>query len=78
MISIIGIFLVGLEEAAAHDALLAGVRRERARPTAPPGFPGAIPRSVPQWPRFPGALPPIWNLPHLRNPNFTLPAAKTS
>jgi tetratricopeptide (TPR) repeat protein len=69
--SIVYIDLVGLEEAAAHDALLAGVRRERARPTAPPGFPGAIPRSVPQRPRFPGALPPIWNLPHLRNPNFT-------
>jgi len=68
---IVYIDLVGLEEAAAHDALLAGVRRERAWPTAPPGFPGAIPRSVPQRPRFPGALPPIWNLPHLRNPNFT-------
>jgi tetratricopeptide (TPR) repeat protein len=68
---IIYIDLVDLEEAAARDTLLAGVRRKRAKPTAPPGFPGAIPRSVPQRPRFPGALPPIWNLPHLRNPNFT-------
>jgi tetratricopeptide (TPR) repeat protein len=68
---IVYIDLVGLEETTAHDTLLAGVRRERAKPTAPPGFPGAIPRSVPQRPRFPGALPPIWNLPHLRNPNFT-------
>jgi tetratricopeptide (TPR) repeat protein len=63
--------LVGLDEVAAQDALLAGVRRERAKPTAPPGFPGVIPRSVPQRPRFPGALPPTWNVPHLRNPNFT-------
>jgi len=68
---IVYIDLVDLEEAAARDTLLAGVRSERAKPTAPPGFPGAIPRSVPQRPRFPGDLPPIWNLPHLRNPNFT-------
>ncbi len=68
---IIYIDLVGLDEAAAREALLAGVRRQRARPTAPPGFPGAAPRSVPERPRFPGALPPIWNLPHRRNPNFT-------
>jgi len=50
---IVYIDLVGLDEAAAKDALLAGVRRERAKPTAPPGFPGAIPRSVPEQPRFP-------------------------
>jgi hypothetical protein len=49
--------LVGLDEAAAKDALLAGVRRERAKPTTPPGFPGAAPRSVPEQPRFPRALP---------------------
>jgi len=68
---IVYIDLVGLEEAAAKDALLSGVRFERVKPTAPPGFPGAVPRSVPERPRFPGALPPIWNVPHLRNPNFT-------
>jgi tetratricopeptide (TPR) repeat protein len=68
---IVYIDLVDLEETAAKDTLLAGVRRERAKPTTPPGFPGAIPRSVPERPRFAGALPPIWNLPHLRNPNFT-------
>jgi tetratricopeptide (TPR) repeat protein len=68
---IIHIDLVDLDESAAKDALLAGVRFERARPTVAPGFPGAVPRSVPERPRFPGALPPIWNLPHLRNPNFT-------
>ncbi|MEA3344970.1 MAG: FxSxx-COOH system tetratricopeptide repeat protein [Chloroflexota bacterium] len=68
---IIYVDLVGLDESAARDALLAGVHRGRAKPTAPPGFPGAAQRSVPQRPRFPGALPPIWNVPHLRNPNFT-------
>jgi tetratricopeptide (TPR) repeat protein len=68
---IIYIDLVGLEEAAAKDALLAGVSRARAKPTAPPGFPGIITRSVPQRPRFPGALPSTWNIPLLRNPNFT-------
>jgi tetratricopeptide (TPR) repeat protein len=68
---IIYVDLVGLDEDEARGALLAGVRRERAKPTAPPGFPGVIPRSVPQRPRFPGALPPTWNIPHLRNPNFT-------
>jgi tetratricopeptide (TPR) repeat protein len=68
---IIYVDLVGLDEAAAQDALLAGVRRERAKPTAPPGFPVAALRSVLQEPRFPGALPWVWNIPHLRNPNFT-------
>jgi hypothetical protein len=61
--------LVDLDEEAAKDALLVGVRRERAKPTAEPGFPGAIPRSVPERPRFPGALLPIFHLPHPRNPN---------
>jgi tetratricopeptide (TPR) repeat protein len=68
---IIYIDLVGLDEVVAQDALLAGVRRGRAKPTAPPGFPGVAPRAVPQRPRFPGALPWVWNIPHLRNPNFT-------
>jgi tetratricopeptide (TPR) repeat protein len=70
--AIIYIDLVDLDESAAKDTLLSGVRfEERVKPTVAPGFPGAIPRSVPQRPRFPGALPPIWNLPHPRNPNFT-------
>jgi len=68
---IVYIDLVNLEEAAAKDTLLAGVRRERVKLTTAPGFPGVVPRSVPERPRFPGALPPIWNLPHLRNPNLT-------
>jgi len=61
---IVYIDLVGLDEAAAKKALLAGVLGERAKPTSVP-FPTA------KAPHFPGALPEIWNVPHLRNPNFT-------
>jgi hypothetical protein len=68
---IIYIDLVGLEEANAQAALLAGVRRERAKPAAAPRFPGGAPQAVGERPCFPGALPPIWNVPHLRNPHFT-------
>lgn len=63
--------LVGLDERAATAALLAAVKRGRAKPDAAPAFPPAAGRAVPSPPRFPGALPPIWNVPHLRNPNFT-------
>lgn len=48
---IIYIDLVGLAEAETKAALLAGVRRERAKPTTPPGFPGGVHRVAP---RFPG------------------------
>ncbi len=68
---IVYIDLVGLNGAAARDALLTGVKRGRSRPGTAPPFPGASLRSVPDRPRFPGTLPPIWNVPHLRNPNFT-------
>ncbi len=65
--------LVDLDEATAQETLLAGVNQQRAKPTRAPGFPGGAPalpeRSEP--PRFPGALPPIWNVPHQRNPFFT-------
>ncbi len=63
--------LVGLDETSARDALLAGVRRERATPPTRPNFPDAPQRLVPNSPRFPGALPGTWNVPHQRNPNFT-------
>lgn len=61
--------LIELEEEAAKKALLDGVKFERAKPTTPPGFTGS--RSVTTEPRFPGALPPVWNVPYNRNPNFT-------
>jgi hypothetical protein len=50
--------LVGLDEVTARDTLLAGVRRERAKPTTAPGFPGSQPRTVPQQPQFPGTVSP--------------------
>src|ERR687886_801898 len=53
--------LVDLDEAAAQAALLAGISRTRAKPSAPPRFPGArgTPHTAATPPRFPGALPPI-------------------
>jgi hypothetical protein len=68
---IIYIDLVDLTETAAKDALLQGISRERMKPSAKPVFPVGTRRSVTEQPRFPGALPPIWNVPHARNPNFT-------
>ena len=62
--------LVGLAEDAAQEKLLTGVRRNSG-PTTAPSFPGASSRTVPTRPRFPGTLPPVWNVPHHRNPNFT-------
>ena len=66
--------LVGLDETAAHETLLDGVRQGRNKPPTTPLFPGSISetqRTMPQQPRFPGAFPPIWNVPYARNPYFT-------
>src|SRR6266480_1264666 len=66
--------LVGLDETAAHETLLDGVRQGRNKPPTAPLFPGSLSetqRTVPQQPRFPGAFPPIWNVPYARNPYFT-------
>ena len=70
--AILYIDLLGLEEEAAVKALLAGV----AGPTRlkeKPIFPGAAGTAAPigERPRFPGTLPPVWNVPHTRNLNFT-------
>jgi tetratricopeptide (TPR) repeat protein len=54
--------------------LLDGVRQGRNKPPTAPLFPGSMSeaqRTVPQQPRFPGAFPPIWNVPYARNPYFT-------
>ena len=64
---IVYIDLVGRTEEKARVELLAGVDRRRAKPTTPPTFPS----SAQEKPRFPGVLPGVWNVPHLRNPNFT-------
>jgi len=68
---IIYIDLVDLNETAPKEALLQGIRRERMKSPAKPTFPIGAQRSVTEQPRFPGALPPTWNVPHARNPNFT-------
>jgi tetratricopeptide (TPR) repeat protein len=66
--------LVGLDETAAHETLLDGVRQGRNKPPTAPLFPGTMneaQRTVSQQPSFPGAFPPIWNVPYARNPYFT-------
>ena len=68
---IVYIDLVKLDESAAERALLDGVKRGRAKPKEEPSFPGSPSRTIGAKPRFPGAMPAIWNVPHLRNPNFT-------
>jgi tetratricopeptide (TPR) repeat protein len=67
--------LVGLSGDDAKAVLLAAIVRGRGKPTVAPAFPGGSPResgrAIKAEPRFPGALPWIWNVRHLRNPNFT-------
>jgi tetratricopeptide (TPR) repeat protein len=69
--AIIHIDLVDLNETAAKEALLQGIKQERIKPLVEPAFPGDVRRSVTEQSRFPSALPPVWNVPHNRNPNFT-------
>ena len=68
---IVYIDLLNLNKTAAKRALLSGVKRGRAIPDEEPDFPGATPRATASEPRFPGSLPDIWNVPHIRNRNFT-------
>ncbi|MCP2248380.1 Tetratricopeptide (TPR) repeat [Lentzea aerocolonigenes] len=65
--SIVSVDLFGVDESASRARLLRAVQGAvtgRLKPSSRPGFPG---RSAPS---FPGALPPVWNVPP-RNPNFT-------
>jgi tetratricopeptide (TPR) repeat protein len=69
--------LVGLDEADARvrlrEELDAAVRGHRLTPSAA-DFPGSAPAGVVAdvaRPRFPTALPPVWNVPYRRNPAFT-------
>jgi tetratricopeptide (TPR) repeat protein len=66
---IVYIDLVDLDEPQARETLLAGIH-PRGKPESAPHFPGKALRSVPERPAFPGALPPVWNVPK-RNPFFT-------
>lgn len=72
---IIWVDLVGLEgETAAREKLLIGVSTHRTKPTTKPNFPGcaaSAPMPRPAKPAFPGALPPVWTVPHPRNPFIT-------
>ena len=65
--------LVGKPENEAKSLLLEAVKIGRRKPESAPGFPG---RKITNKPRFPGALPDIWHVPHLRNPNFTEPGQR--
>ncbi|HYZ54864.1 MAG TPA: FxSxx-COOH system tetratricopeptide repeat protein [Streptosporangiaceae bacterium] len=76
---VVGVDLFGRTEAEARARLrtmVSAALADRAKPSAPPSFPGAgraMPRelrAMPREPRFPGALPRVWNI-HARNPNFT-------
>ncbi|HZD69014.1 MAG TPA: FxSxx-COOH system tetratricopeptide repeat protein [Actinomycetes bacterium] len=74
---VVYIDLVGLDEAAARarlrEELAAVVRGTRLQPDVA-AFPGSGPAGAVtgvQRPRFPTALPPVWNVPHRRNPTFT-------
>jgi tetratricopeptide (TPR) repeat protein len=69
---IVYIDLFGVEEAEAGERLLNGAKRGRAKPSIAPRFPtSASPeRAVADKPRFPGALSPVWNVPHQQNPHF--------
>jgi len=66
--------LVGLDEAAARVRLteeVAGALRGHRRPVNRPRFPAATTPAALGRRRFPTALPPVWNLPWRRNPDFT-------
>jgi len=63
--------LVSQNELVAYDRLLSGVQRWNFKPTFTSGLTGRFQRSITLQPRFPGSLPPIWNVPHHRNPFFT-------
>jgi hypothetical protein len=68
---VVSIDLFGVAEAKAKARLrsmVSGAMSGRAKPAGKPGFPGG--RAVRREPRFPGALPTVWQVP-ARNPNFT-------
>ena len=67
--------VVGLDEPSARARLGEGVAsalRGHARPSSRPRFPRMPnPTAAVDRPRFPTALPPVWNVPYRRNPAFT-------
>jgi|GEM_PF-881396 len=67
---IVYVDLVGGDEATARQRLLAAVRHERAKPAQAPAFPQTIQHTISKQLNFPGDLPPIWKMPHQRDPLF--------
>ncbi|MBV1849971.1 FxSxx-COOH system tetratricopeptide repeat protein [Catellatospora tritici] len=68
---VVSVDLFDLSEVAARRVLrdaVDGGMQGRVKPSNAPGFPGGA-RVVVSRPRFPGALPAVWNVP-TRNPNF--------
>ena len=63
--------LCGLDETAAREKLLAEIARKEKKPSPAVVFPGKAEEAPAARPPFPPNLPPVWNVPHLRNPNFT-------
>jgi hypothetical protein len=77
-VPLIYIDLACLAEAQANDRLLTDIQAtmstEPVRPKSAHGFPGGVTvakQPTKDEPRFPGVLPPVWNVPIHRNPNFT-------
>jgi hypothetical protein len=75
--SIIYVDLANLNEAEAAEKLLAAATRKRTKPINRPSFPKSSGASLIEKPLFPTTetpfqrgLPPIWGVPHHRNPNF--------
>ena len=65
--AVIYIDIVGKSEVVARNEILNDLRLGRRLPDEKLSFLSSARKPK----RFPGALPEIWNVPHLRNPNFT-------
>ena len=63
--------LVGLSDEEAREKLLRDIKLGRKKPPSEPDYPGEKKHTVSQPTRYPGTLPPIWNVPHNQNINFT-------
>ena len=67
---IVYVDLVGRDEATARQSLLAAARHERAKPAQAPTFPQTMQHTISKQRNFPGDVPPIWKVPHQRDPLF--------
>jgi hypothetical protein len=69
----VNVDFVDQDAGGAQAALLAAARGVRDKPTREPDFPapGGPVGSATEAPRFPGELPPVWNVPYHPNLHFT-------